>query len=113
MQAGRANAAGVECVPLVSASANPQVSVAGRPFAQWTPDLRTRYASVFLTADFCFDRCLDGWKVEDLRAGFVRAHSPILLWIARPTGGRAFHVSKSMALDKIFEEVRAEMRAST
>ena len=81
MQTRRADAAGVECIPLVSARANPKIAIAGRPFAQWTADLRTRYASEFLTANFCFNWCLNSWKIEDLGAGFVRAHSPILLWI--------------------------------
>jgi hypothetical protein len=57
MQAGRADASCIKCVPRMTAFVEPLVFLPGRPSAQWTPDARTR--SVRVSVNFVV-RCNGG-----------------------------------------------------
>lgn len=50
MQAEGTHAAGIKSVPSVTARAQPEILLSGRPIARRTPDARARTALVFLFA---------------------------------------------------------------
>ena len=64
MKAGRADPAGIECVPLMAAGAGPDIVLAGRPSAERAADARAGRIGVFLVAGFAID---DGRRIVSNR----------------------------------------------
>jgi hypothetical protein len=83
MEACRTNAARVERIPAVSASAQPQISLAGDPGTERAADARAGIIDLFFVADFAFNLGVDNrWSshrsiIIGSIHGFERLPAPV------------------------------------